>query len=258
MPRKTFKILKRTVIILVVMAGLLIVSLKLLGRSGEALKEGVENFMSETSGMKAQIGALSQSEFFPNVHISMQDVIFSDFIGLEKEKMKIESLSFSMPFYTFLLGNHAAEFFSLKGFESKKEVLTPHSFIIDKGQIEVEQETSKSYLSFSGKYAGEPLRVSIEAVSRSSYSGKTLYRIADISAISLTMGDIVLEGTLGGGEGGAILKSALMRAKGKNWGPEDIQIKGEENLFSCLLETAGALKQTEKKCTKYFRDNETK
>lgn len=263
MTRKIFKILIRTVIVLSVVAGLGIVSLKLLGRSGEPLKEGIENFMSETSGMKAHIGEMSQSDFFPDVHISMQDINFFDLQDAGSRQMKIDSLSFSIPFYTFLLGNHAAEFFSLKGLEAQEKALTPYALTLDKGIIEVEKETLAPYFSFSGQYAGKPLFARIGAVSKSSYNGKILYRVSDISTISLTIGDIMLEGTLRGSENGPVLEGAVMKAmKGekpeKSWGPQTIRIQREDHLFSCLLETAGDLKQTEKQCTKYFKDNKTK
>ncbi|MCB1529652.1 MAG: hypothetical protein H6853_03410 [Rhodospirillales bacterium] len=263
MTRKVFKILTKTVIVLAVVTGLGIFSLKILGRSGAPLKEGIENFMSETSGMKAHIGELSQSEFFPDVHISMQDIDFFDPRDAENRQMKIDSLSFSIPFYTFLLGNHAAEFFSLKGLEAQEEALTPHALTLDKGTIEVEKETQVPYFSFSGQYAGKPLLARVGAVSRSNYNGKTLYRISDISTIFLTIGDIMLEGTLRGSENGPVLGEAVMKSKTgatpeKSWGPETIGIKREDNLFSCLFETAGDLKQTEKQCTKYFKDSNTK
>ena len=94
----------RIPIILIILAAMMIGSLKLVERYPEPLRDGIEEFLSKNSDTNATIGVLERVKFFPNIEIYLRDVTMHNTQNAAVVNIALESAKISAPFWSMFFG----------------------------------------------------------------------------------------------------------------------------------------------------------
>lgn len=154
--RKTLTVTQRIILVVLVLTGLGIATLKLTERSGESLRKGFQDYLAQATGHYAEITDLKEVKLFPQMDLSLDGVLLRDEKNLSHVILKTETLELSVPFWKLYLG--MPRFLSLNiknteiasGFIFPEKTTITHALISDSGDI----NEAPVFLT-EGLYAGE-------------------------------------------------------------------------------------------------------
>ncbi len=253
-------IILRMVFILALVAGLMIGSLKLLERSGEPLRQGVERFIAESTQSHAYLKEMKDPKFFPDIDMTLKGIVLSARGDATKKTASIESVELASPFIGTIIGRPMFEKLSVENAVIEKETVFPRALHIKQGRII--DEGNKPLLSFSGTLGKTPVSLQIDMQREGNNPPR--YTLLPGAPTVYIQGDIKVEGALTARREGTMLENAVMSDKsGGKWGPENfILLKNQgfvkDNPISCLmgLETDSRLTQAHP-CATLFDQSDT-
>jgi len=217
------KFLGRLLVVLVILAGVGILSLKLLETAGAPLKEGIEAYLSQATGLQATVGEMKETRFFPDVALNLRDLSMRPGGENRKQGVVVEEISLSVPFLNLLIGHAGLERFSMRGFRAPAGVMTQDTLLLRSLSI---REGFPPQAVGEGTYGGKALRVTLDLVAQNGlWSRNTYYRIPKRGAFTLTLDSFEINGVLTGEEGRLVLSDAVFSEKKRVYG------KGSFNLF---------------------------
>ena len=152
-------ILVKLPLVFAVLAVMVIISLKLVTRYPDPLREGFEEYLSGAYHTKATIGKLEKVSFFPNVIIHATDVTMHNKSNVAMIDLSVKSFSFQVPLSAMLLQSGRIDKLEVKGLKSSSDFILPRSFNIDEMGI-IDREGPDQYGSFiiaKGKYDDQPM-----------------------------------------------------------------------------------------------------
>lgn len=243
----------RIALVVAIMAGAMIATLKLLETAGEPLREGVQSYLAQLTHSRVYVTALPDPQFFPDVRMKIQNTVFSDIEDPKKKLASVDAIEFSIPFINLLIGRQAFENFNLENLEIARDVLLPRALTITKASLEKE----KSVLTMTGKYGAAPLSGQIDLIRR---DGDTVYySLPPHTPFTMTIGDAVIAGDMHSEKEALKLQNVTMSGKGgAKYGPAEFYIVKnqqfiKDNPISCLMDQKADLKLTSSHpCAKLF------
>lgn len=189
---------KRVLITLLLLGFFLISALTLVGGSSPPLKQGIEQYFSEVTNLRARIGALEKVTFYPNISLHVKDVAFHPLKGPleknEKTPITLKELHISMPFWRYVLGMRYIETLAVSELIVRDKTLIPAPFSIESIAIK-EKETSQngkhqSHAIVKGVYNDRPLSVSLDLEKKDIKRGRAFYRKPKDSIFQAELGDL--------------------------------------------------------------------
>ena len=180
-----------------------------IGGQHNQLREGAEQFLSESTGTRALIGELKYLGFFPDIRAEISDVVFQERGDPTNIVMTMSSLDFSLPFIQYLLNKKTAEKFSIKGIDAEEGLFTPSAFQIKNLSI-VNELNKDSYLSFTGRYADKLIEGEADLSSEVYKTGRTLYRLPKIVPVSISINGIDIHGNISKNKKGTAVSDLIV------------------------------------------------
>jgi hypothetical protein len=232
-------------LVLALVAIVLIGTLKVLERTGEPLRQGIQKYIADVTHSRVYVAELPDPEFFPNVHITVQGVIFSDMDSPEKKLAEAGKIEFSIPFVNLMIGRQAFETLRVENLSIEKNVILPQSLTITK--MDIMPGTSPA-LKAVGTYGTQPLDMHVDLMQR---PGTPVYYTLPLrTGVGLTLGPASVEGVMDSTASELTLQETVLRGKkGVEYGPQNFFIvKNQEfiknNPVSCLLDHYNDLRLT--------------
>lgn len=251
-------IVTKILIVVAVIISVSVVMLKLVERSKDPLRQGIEQYLSEASGMMAGVDELQQVTFLPDVTFRMKNIVFRERGAESNIRAQIEGLDFAMPFSALLFGQTKIRALHITGVTAEAGVWTPHPLKLKSAEL-MALESERPALKAEGTYDGRPLKLYLEMAVRGADAASRVFILPEQSPFSLTLGRAVLTGTYGRGNDTPVLKGALLSGDGKAFGPRDISLKMDGNpagdILSCLLaQRAAARIRDDYPCAAFLKE----
>lgn len=183
-------------LILAVLAGLTLVVLSSVGGNDEALRLGLQDYLSTASGHRAEVGRLNDARFFPFLKIDAEDIRF--YRRQEEKELsvaRVQAMNVSLSFKSNLLRRASFETLDITGFSAGGGVFTRHPFDFEKILVKEKQGSENPVLSIEGRYKDAGLSAEIGMVKK--ISGKrTLYSFPHERPFYLKAGDVEITGRM--------------------------------------------------------------
>ncbi len=164
-----------------------------LGGNSDVLKGAIEDFMSDATGLKTQVGTLHRMTFFPNMSIDVQNVLMVK-EGSGTLPISIRSAKISMGFFDVMLGKS-----TLRGAEIM-DIRIPEGIFSQKAYSfeyisTIEEEGVGAFLEAKGKINTNPLLARLKLVSKGRPQSPR-YLIPDNTSLALSLSDLKLSGDI--------------------------------------------------------------
>lgn len=227
------RILFAIMIAAVVMMGVL----RLLARTGDPLRQGIERAIADMTQSHVYLEALPNPEFFPNVHLTLQNIAISDKDDATQRLGSAQEIEFSVPFLRAASGFTRFTIFRLKDIRVEKGVLFPRALRVADGRIDTTGPAP--VLALTGALGDAPAQMRVDL---SGSDGKTpSYIIPPDAGVVVTLGRAVVEGKLTNSPDGLMLKDTVLKGDGATYGPQDFFILKnqqfvKDNPVSCLMD----------------------
>lgn len=254
---RTRMIIYRIGFVIGLMALLMIGTLKMLERAGEPLREGVQSYLAQITHSRVYVTTLKDPTFFPDVHLTLENVVFTDIEEANKKLAEAEKIEFSMPFINLLIGRQAFEMLRIYNLVIEKDVAVPEKIMIE--SVDIEPGTLPA-LRLKGQRGTTPLEAHINLLARGGQPPS--YTLQDHADIGVRVGGLTLGGTLDSNDTDIrLIDARLTHEGGDSYGPQSFFIvKNQEfvkdNPVSCLLEESADLKLTPSHpCATLFKPN---
>ncbi len=251
-------ILFRIGCVVTLILGLMYGTLKLVERSKDPLRQGIEQYLAETTNMFVSIDSLNEVTFFPRIRFDLRNIVMRQSADRDDVQIKIDSLGIAMPFWQLVWGQSAFEILQFKNVFIKKDIWVPYDLILSDIQAEQDPKTEKSVLRAEGTYGGKKVLFYLELESKRQSESKILYYIRTGKPLSLTIGDKVLSGLYDIHDKKIMLTQATLTGQGKTYGPADVVFtqsgQDQESVLPCILAQSPNMPLKDSyPCTRFFK-----
>lgn len=180
-------------IILAVFVLLLIVTLKLVERYPDPLREGFEEYLSNSYKTNATIGKLETIKFFPVVDIQAENITMHQRSNVAIVQMDIESFKIKAPFWSLFFNTGHIYDLEINNLKANEDFLLPKSFVIENLKMEKRQGPNQygAFLIAEGLYNAKI--ISLEAELESAKKG---YKISSAIPYALSFSNASLSGEI--------------------------------------------------------------
>lgn len=151
-------------IIIGVFCVLLIITLKLVERYPEPLRQGFEQYISNGYQTNATIGKLEKVTFFPKMDVQMKDITMHNSSNAALVDMEIKSVSLSAPFWSVMTSMGKFYKIEIKNLSATREMISPKPIEISSVYV-TDRNGPEQYGSFlvgEGTYDGKNMRFEVE------------------------------------------------------------------------------------------------
>lgn len=238
-------------IIIAIIIIMMIVSLKLVERYPDPLRQGFEDYLSRTYGSTATIGQLERVQFFPNIVVTARDVTMHNRSNAAVIDIAVDYIDIEAPFTSMIFGTGKIKNLDIRNLTAAEHFILPKALDIKNLSIAEENgpEQYGAFLTADGKYAGQKMSLQAELEK----SGN-LYKVGQSIPFSLSLGGAVINAQMVKERGGKVLlKNTVYTASGKETEARDYILaeQGEfkkDNPLTCLIDE-GAVNQ----CQEFFK-----
>lgn len=233
------RIMFALVVACLVMAGVL----KLLERTGDPLRQGIERAVADMTQSHVYLESLPNPKFFPDIHLTLKNIAVSDSADATKRLGSVDSVEFSVPFIGTLIGSPSFKIFTINDLRIEKDIFFPRMMMIDLATIEPSVPTP--VFMTMGTLGDTPFSLRLDVEEK---GGR--YRLGREARAVFTLGGVVVSGMLTATRDGLLLKAAEMKGDGgQAFGPADFFILQnqsfvKDNPVRCLLDQPADLKLT--------------
>lgn len=204
---------KRIVLVVLILGGILYGVLSMAQRSPDALRKGLEDYISQTTGQRGEITDLSEVRLVPDAYFDMKGVYVRDRKTPKDVYLKVKTARISLPFWRMMTGSTAFHMAEITGLETASGFLLPKKLTLDFLGISDPVETAAPQLMAEGRYNDLPLLATME-IQRKHKGGKPLYNTGAQSMITFKLGETEGESLLKRGFLDVSLESARLERDG--------------------------------------------
>lgn len=185
---------KRLIIAALIVAAIGYAVLGLAERSPDALRQGLEDYISKLSGHRGEITDLSEAKLRPDVRFKMQGVNIRDRDDRDKTYLHADSILVDIPFVKMMFGSASYKALEVRGLDVGTGFILPKKLHLDyAGIADPTPQTASPQFIAEGDYNGNKLLFTMEMIRKQ--AGKDiLYAFADQSLTSFKLGKTELEG----------------------------------------------------------------
>lgn len=142
----------------VVLAALIFIGVSILsvsGGSNDNLRRGLEQFLTDYTGLVATIGTLEDAQFYPDLIMDARDVALRDTANDPMPDVKIGEIRVRMRFWDAILSRGAFREFTITSLATEPAAIFPVVLSFEK--VSVETSEGRAGLTGKGSYDGRPL-----------------------------------------------------------------------------------------------------
>lgn len=191
---RVFRIVRRVLLVLIAFAILLLggVSvLSLVGGKDDSLKEGLEKFFRDYTGLRTTIGTLNDLQIYPILHMDIENVKAESLQEGASSALTARRLVVGMTFWDAVFSRGWIAASRIEEMKAPAGLLAPRALHID--SLAFEGEGIDARLAVRGAYNAVPFALSLAMQTRLSRHGP-LYRIANPALMTLTLGAVTFRG----------------------------------------------------------------
>lgn len=185
-----FRIVRRILLALIVLAILILAgvsALSLVGGKDPSLKEGLEKFFRDYTGMKTTITTLNDLQIYPLLRMDIEGVSS----GTDEERISAKHIVVGMTFWDAVLSRGWLTASGASDLNLPAGFILPRALKIE--SLSLSGEGAEAALKAKGHYNNVPFDLTLSMKTRVSSHG-TLYRIADHAEFTLVLKDLVFSG----------------------------------------------------------------
>ncbi len=234
--RLKFLLVKLPIILGIILA-ILAAALKLVERHPDPLREGFEQYLSETTNTNAKIGVLNKISFIPNFDIDIANLTLHSRNNAAITNMEAEQVQLVLPLSALLLNSGKLKNIEITNMRMDEELFTPKELKIDRAYIYDDSEEAPKFTAV-GQYNDKTLTFEAQLE-----KGLDHYTIAPKVPFMLKIGDMTLQAFLDKGLTQVDLKEAVYSRDTVSSAPQDYPLIQSEdyikdNPLSCMIEKA--------------------
>lgn len=230
--------LVRLPIAFIILGVIFALTLKMVERYPDALKEGFEEFLSQATQTSATITMVNEVKFFPMVELDLANITFHELDNAAVINLSVRRAALKLPFWSSIIGARRLDYFNVENLHAKPEAILPHDLIVKKAEI-IDFDGPDRYGAFlvaDGEYRGETAKLEIKM--------KKLdkgYKIPKALEFSLTIKAYQLNGELVKKFSSTQIENAVfqkgeMVSSVKNYSFFDENGRNAENPLSCIID----------------------
>lgn len=184
-----------------------------LGGSSQTLKASIEEYISDVSGYRAQIGTLKRVSFFPMISFDFEDLELSS--ARQGSVAEVQAVSLYMDFFDVMFSTGKFRRIRIEGFEARAGLLLAPPIRVKKLYIDA-QEFEEPFLRLEGNIGDKPVEASMKLERYGSAPGRAEYRLpAKGRKTTLRIGNAYAETMLNQRYGEFILEDLLVFFEGR-------------------------------------------
>jgi hypothetical protein len=238
--------------LLIFIIGLVMVlALKMVERYPNPLREGFEEYLSESSGTNVSLGKMEEFAFIPDLHLKASGVTYHARGNAANVLLSVEEAELSAPFVSVFFSLNQLNTVSVSNLEAKEGFLLPKALTIETMDI-VQKDGPEQYGSFltaRGTYSGQDMFLEAELQNEDEH-----YTVPQLVPFSLTIGDATLGAGFYKGRNTLELKNAVYRTGDfESEAGDYVLVKSGEyikkNPLQCMLEQPGS-----EECQTQYKD----
>jgi hypothetical protein len=190
--KSSFSWLLKLLFILCALFAIFITILISISGNSQALKQGLENYLSTTSGMKASIGELHKMTFFPHVVLDVSDISFAPFdqTAFPVPVASIESLYISSSFWNIFFHTGKMTAFEMNELIATKDTILPRGLRIRKMELNPTGYNGAPAFVADGKYGQDKFSVVINMNGTKKLARGISYSLGKENNTEISIGDI--------------------------------------------------------------------
>ncbi len=257
--KRAFNIVIKLAVVIAIVIGLMILTLKLLERQPEPLQQGIEQYLSEATGLNARIGTMRTLRLFPDLDVGLDNVTFYKVSDPDFFPMEIERFDVTMPFLSLMVQNAKFRAMNVQNLKAKEGILLKKSLEVTSARIE-EKPDQNADIVVEGKYDGAPMRMTVGFENTSNDPQRPLYEAGQMVPFYAQVGEVYLTGTLDRNWQRVIFRQATLKVGNETYGPKDLDFRDQTEILtpiSCLLEYGADKELIKTHCLGYFDDTAT-
>lgn len=154
---------KRLGIVVLIMGAIMWGVLSLAQRSPEALRKGLEDYLTKSTGHRGEITDLAEARLLPTVVFTMRGINIRDYKNPDKIYVHADSAHISTPFWRMMFGAGGFRAMEIKGLEVATGYGLPQKLTVDfAGISDPAPDTAPPHFLFEGTYNALPLLATME------------------------------------------------------------------------------------------------
>ncbi|HEY8191015.1 MAG TPA: hypothetical protein VIG74_01220, partial [Alphaproteobacteria bacterium] len=170
----------RVFLVVALLSSLSLLALNMVGGNGPALKQGVEDYLRQITGMEPAIGRFDRISFFPSVSGDLGDIHF----GPGGEQLRIGGLKFSMGFWDIMFSTGRVRDLEITDAWAPPGLYARDAISFDRIGIDpVEDDPDAALLSAQGKYGPDPFTIKLGLHRKARGDGRSVYSRTGKSSI---------------------------------------------------------------------------
>lgn len=167
-------------------------TLSVMGGNSPELRENLEDYLSQATGMQASIGTLVYAGFYPAMGMAAEDIRFvrkgGDAAG--EELIRLGEARFAMAFWSIPSGTPKFRMLAVKDARIAAGVFTPRAITVEKIMIDPK---AMAFVA-EGAYGGEDFSATVPLKSKMGLAKVPVYMMADEAPFTMKAGNIFAKG----------------------------------------------------------------
>jgi hypothetical protein len=199
---------------------LTITVLTMLGGNGPSMKTSIEQFIGDSTGLRANIETLNAATLFPVIGMDLENLTLHDASG--SRVASFEHFNFSTGFWAALIGQSSLRSVAIKNAHLYAGVLAPGAIEIAYLGIEP-QSKDGPHLVLKGRYDSKDVEAVVGLVRRVNLYGASSFDLRDGAVVAAGAGSILLDGVVRTGKSG----QRVIEIKALSTAAKDSPLKGQ-------------------------------
>lgn len=168
--------------------------ISLLSQAKHIPKEEIERTLSDSTGLEVTIGALRDFTLYPSVRFAAEDVVIArhDNEGMPLARLGLLDVGMDFKQAAFYQGNF--QHLIVAGLSLSGAPYGLPDILIETNKVKLGEELSR--MTLAGKLGDEKIRIVMPLLREENDNGKDDFRFSGDRAITIVLGDAVMEGKL--------------------------------------------------------------
>jgi len=192
-------------LVLAALFAMSIVILAMIGGDNAALKKGIEDYLTQSFGIRAEIGVFNEMSFFPDLHLDIADITFRK-KDRDDPVFTVKTAEFTAGFFDMMFTRKRFKTLTLKNLNAEAGIFGEQNLVINTLSLQ-ENEGERPALVLDGRYGADGISAALTMERE-----KETYRVAKNGNFKASFGNIRIHGDIeSASRGGIEIKNAALR-----------------------------------------------
>ncbi len=174
--------------VLAVIFGISLALLAKLGGDHAALKKGIEDYITQATGLQAEIGEFDHMGFFPNLKLDAGQILLRK-DGESKAVVTIRVAKFSAGFFDLMFSRQRIKSLNIENLYVAPGIFGAHELVIDRMVLEEKAVDDGAALIVAGHYGEQDIAVHMEME-----RDRGVFKLSDSSDFKINFGEFSAQG----------------------------------------------------------------